>query len=299
MLKFKKILYFLFNNPLRILVYFLIKVLPKELVKKKLFYHNSIKDKLFLLSFDCDTQKDIDCLEKLIQKLNFINLKIVLAIPGELVINNFELIKNLKNKYSIEFLNHGYYLHTKFNDKEKAYKPIFSYEKKNIEFIKKDIELAHNLFKDQFNIDLKGFRAPHFGDINFNKKKKIYKFLKKLGYSYYSSTIYDLAFLKGAIFLYEGIVEISVTGCADKPVLMLDTWSFLKMHNDKLILSSNYLAEIEKLQNILENKNFNFVNIYADPSHVIENENFFQYLKNFSKFNLSNFKDIDLIKNKL
>lgn len=297
MLKFKKILHFLFNNPLRILVYSFIRVLPKRLIKRRLFYHNSIKDKLFLLSFDCDTQKDINSLEKLIKRLNHINFKVVLAIPGELVMNNFELIKNLNNKYSIEFLNHGYYLHTKFSDEEKSYKPIFSYEKKNIDFIEKDIELAHNLFRDKLKIDLTGFRAPHFGDISYNKKKKINKYLKKLGYYYSSSSIYDLAFLKGAIFDSEGIIEISVTGCVDKPMSMLDSWSFLKIHNDKLVLSSNYFVEIKKLQNILENKKFNFINLYADPSHVIENDIFFQYLENFSKFNLLNFKDIDLIKN--
>ena len=250
---------------------------------------------MFLLSFDCDTQKDINSLEKLIKKLNFINFKVVLAIPGELVQNNFELIKKLNNNYSIEFLNHGYYLHTNFNDEEKSYKPIFSYEKKNIEFIKKDIELAHNLFKDKLNINLIGFRAPHFGDISYNKKKKIYKYLKKLGYSYSSSSIYDLAFLKGAIFILEGITEISVTGCADNPILMLDSWSFLKINNEKLILSPNYFVELKKLQDVLDNKNFNFVNIYADPSHVIENDVFFENLKKFSKLNLLNLRDVKLI----
>lgn len=295
MLKFKKIIYFLLNNPIRILVYFLMKVLPKKFVKRRLFYHNSIKDKLFLLSFDCDTQRDINSLEKLIKKLNSINFKVVLAIPGELVQNNFELIKKLKNNYSIEFLNHGYYLHTNYNEKEKTYKPIFSYEKKNIEFIKKDIELAHNLFKDKLNVNLIGFRAPHFGDISYNKKKKIYKYLKKLGYTYSSSSIYDLAFIKGAMFILEGITEISVTGCADNPMLMLDSWSFLNNNNEKLILSPSYFVELKKLQNVLESKNFNFVNVYADPSHVIDNDTFFQNLKNFSKLNLLNFGDIKLI----
>ena len=50
--------------------------------------------------------------------------------------------------------------------------------------------------------------------------------------------------------------------------------------------------EINKLHKIVLNKDYNFINIYADPSHVALNELFFKELKNFARFNLINFRDI-------
>ena len=117
MLILKKIIKLLICNPLRLLSYLLIKTLPNNLIKKNFFYSKFLNKKIFLISFDCDTQKDIDVLEILLSKLNSISLKIVLAIPAELIAKNLDLIINLKKKYEIEFLNHGYYLHTKFNNK--------------------------------------------------------------------------------------------------------------------------------------------------------------------------------------
>tara|TARA_Y100000590_G_scaffold457581_1_gene610514 strand:- start:10998 stop:11891 length:894 start_codon:yes stop_codon:yes gene_type:complete len=297
MLNLKKFFLFLFKNPQRLLALFLIKILPNEIIKKKVFNSKIIKKKLFLLSFDCDTQKDIDSLENLLKKLKSISFKIVLAIPGELVSKNINLIINLKNNYEIEFLNHGYYLHTELDEKTNIYKPIFSYENKDINFIKEDIKLAHDFFKDKLQIELKGFRAPHFGDINYRKKRKIFKYLKNLGYLFSSSSIYDTALFKGPIFSCEGITEITVTGCADKQSSILDSWSFLVQKDNKLDLSSEYIAEIKKLIYLFDDDKHNFINIYADPSHIINVDNFFNVLKDLVKFNLLNFRDIKFEKN--
>ena len=230
----------------------------------------------------------------MLHKLKNINLKIVLAIPAQLIAKNKELIINLIKTYEIEFLNHGYYLHTEFKKEEEIYEPIFSYEQKNLEFIKKDIRLAHYFFNDELNIKLRGFRAPHFGEINYRKKKQIFKYLNSLGYKFSTSSIYDLAYFNGPIFKSEGIIEITVTGCADNQSLMLDSWSYLIKKDDKLCLSPEYLLELKKLNKVLNNDSFNFINIYADPSHVVKNENFFIELESFAKFNLLNFKDITL-----
>ena len=42
----------------------------------------------------------------------------MLAIPAQLVKNNLHLINQLNKKYTIEFLNHGYYIHTDFDKKK-------------------------------------------------------------------------------------------------------------------------------------------------------------------------------------
>lgn len=292
MLKIIKVLNLFLSNPKRLFALICIKILPNFIINKKIFYVKNIKNKTFLLSFDCDTQEDIDSLETLLSKLKNSRIKIVLAIPGKLIEKNLNLINTLNNKYEIEFLNHGYYIHTEFNKTQKIYYPTFSYEEKEIEFIKEDIILAHNLFKNKLKIDLKGFRAPHFGEISYKKKREIFSYLKQIGYIYSSSSIYDLAFLNGPIFDLEGITEITVTGCPDNQSMMLDSWSFLNNENEEINLNERYFLEIGKLKKLINKKEFNFINIYADPSHIIKSEKFFSLIKEMSEYNVYDFKEI-------
>ena len=51
----------------------------------KLARRFAIKDTFLILSFDCDTQKDIDVLEVLTKRLIKIGINPVYAIPGELI----------------------------------------------------------------------------------------------------------------------------------------------------------------------------------------------------------------------
>lgn len=287
-----KLFYLLLSNPIRLTAIFLIKILPNSILKKKFFHIKKIRNKIFLLSFDCDTQEDINCLEALLSKLKNNKIKIVLAIPGQLIEKNLKLIIDLNKKYEIEFLNHGYYVHTEFDKTKKIYYPTFSYEEKEIKFIKEDIVLAHNFFKDKLNIDVKGFRAPHFGEVSYKKKKKIFRYLKILGYQYSSSSIYDLAFFKGPIFNIEGITEITVTGCSDNQSSMLDSWSFLTNENKEININQKYFLELSKLIKLIKEKEFNFINIYADPSHIIKSDRFFSLIRKVSEYNFYDFKEI-------
>lgn len=287
---------YLLRNPLKIVALLFIKTFPKKIIQKKIFYSNLIKEKTFLLSFDCDTQEDINILESLLKKLSSIQIKIVLAIPAELINNNLDKIKILNKNFKIEFLNHGYYLHTEYDNKTSSTNPIFSYEKKSLEFIRNDILKAHEYFKNKFGIELVGFRAPHFGEISFKKKKNIFKYLKSLNYKFSTSSIYDLAIIKGAVFNYNGITEMTVTGCVDNQNKMLDSWSYLEKVEDKVILSDNYIDELKKLINFYKSEEYNYINIYADPSHIINKDEFFYYIKNFSNFNKFNFKEITDLK---
>ena len=283
----------IFNNPIRSIIFLIDNFIPFINLKKKIFYSNLLLEKSFFISFDCDTQKDIDCLENLLTKLKAIEIKILLAIPAKIIKKNIILIKKLTNIYEVEFLNHGYYIHTEFREKDKTYVSTLSYNKKDIEFIKKDILLAHNFLLDKLNIIPVGFRAPHFGEINLKLKSKIYKFLSDLNYVYSSSSIYDLAILKGSIFKINNIIDLTVTGRSNNISKMLDSWSFLENKDNEVTLNKSYFDEIEKVKNIFMNQNYNYLNIYADPSHIINHDNFFEFLKSLAKYN-KNFKNIKM-----
>ena len=59
---------------------------------------------------------------------------------------NLVLFQKLIKNYEIEFLNHGYFIHTEFMEREKNYVSTFLITR-DIEFIKKDILVAHNFFE--------------------------------------------------------------------------------------------------------------------------------------------------------
>ena len=290
---FSKVIKIIFNNPLKLISYVLIKFLASTSTEKKIFYSKYLNQSSFFISFDCDTQEDINCLEKLLRKLKEINIKIILAIPVLLIEKNLNLIIKLKNQYSIEFFNHGYYIHTSFDKETNKYTSIFSYNEKSIEFIKKDIYLADQFFKEKLNINVRGFRAPHFGEVNLIKKIQIFKYLRKLNYKYSSSSIYDLAYFFGPIFKFFEINEFTVTGIYKKEYRMLDSWSFLENVN-KVKLSNLYFDELRKLKNIFMSSKLNFINIYADPSHIIDSEEFFKIISSFSIYNIMSFEEIKI-----
>ena len=291
MILIKKII----NYPIRTIIYFIENYLYKFKFQKKIFHSSNLKEKNFIISFDCDTQKDVDCLNLLLGKLNEINIKIILAIPAQLIKKNINLIKNLKESFKIEFLNHGYHIHTEFREIDKSYISTLSYNDKNFEFIKEDISLAHKFLVNELNYKPEGFRAPHFGEVTFNQKKKIFKYLKKLNYIYSSSSIYDLAITKGSIFKLNGITEFTVTGRSQNITKMMDSWSFLDTKNDTVVLKNEYSEELKKIEELFNEKNYNYLNLYADPSHVIESEYFYKFLKNLSQYNSSFIKIINQI----
>ena len=70
-----------------------------------------------ILSFDCDTQEDINVLKDLNNKLIKMDIKPIYAIPGELLLSNRSIVKSVRDA-GAEFINHGYKIHTQFDKKE-------------------------------------------------------------------------------------------------------------------------------------------------------------------------------------
>lgn len=289
----KNIIKKIYLNPFRAFVYVLLKYLPNKIFKKRFFFNKKLDKKYFLISFDCDVQEDIECLPTLLSKLDKIGIKPSLAIPGELIENNITLIKDLMEKHNIEFINHGYYIHTEIYDNisvsTKSYKDTLK------DKILNDIELGHKVLADKLKLKPKGFRAPHFGEINFTLRKMINNKIKELGYYYSSSTIYDYIFLNSPVSDYDNLIELSVTGCPDELYKILDSWTFL---NSGIKNSEVFKNKLNKCKELFFSSDFNYINIYVDPSHVINEKYFFDFLNDmsrFSKYNLTEFAN-DYIK---
>tara|TARA_A100001011_G_C14303315_1_gene841890 strand:- start:1196 stop:2026 length:831 start_codon:yes stop_codon:yes gene_type:complete len=256
-------------------------------VKKK-FYFNSIKiwshknlnSSKFIISFDFETQRDIEIIEKLTNKLKKINILPYYAIPGELIEKNSEILKSLGPK--ITYINHGYKVHTKFCRKKKKNFSSFSYLKKSTKIINEDIKKGDLVIKKVLKQQSRIFRTPHFGE--FCEKEKmnlIYKILSNLNYKYSLSTTPIFSLINKPIYVVNKITEIPCNAYIDNPKQVIDSWSL----HIKAITTKNLIDELNRYYNIMLKNNM-LLNIYFDPSDIIHIEDFFFIVSKFSKYQI-------------
>ena len=135
------------------------KYFPDYLWARYLKQCSSIKKTVFLLSFDCDTELDIEVLPQVVAKLQGIGIKPVLAVPGELIEKGQEVYKQFAAS-GIEFINHGYVQHTHLQLPERIYKSNFFYHKLSRDQISQDINKGHEAIRKHLEITPAGFRTP-------------------------------------------------------------------------------------------------------------------------------------------
>lgn len=272
------------SEPKMLFVYIRSK-LAKEKLYKELENKNTksgISELFFILSFDCDTRKDIEVIKDVIEKLHVINIKPVLAVPGELLIEGKQVYTTLLD-YGVEFINHGYKSHSEKTTK--GYISTFDYKDISFDEVADDIKRGDSALKEVLDVQVNGFRTPHFG--NFQKKQQLsflYEVISSLGYKYSTSTIPYFAFKNGSIFKQSDLFEIPVTGLISEPLRIFD--SFLFYNNSENSLDSNaYSKEANLLIDFYKtNVNNGIINIYVDPSQIYSSEAFFDAMKTLTKF---------------
>ena len=119
---------------------------------KKFYFANNIRwaqknleSSVFFISFDFETQKDINLIELLTNKLIKSNIIPYYAVPGELIKENKKIFRKISKKCTI--INHGYKVHTEFDKILNKNKSIISYLDFNKNEITKDIIEGHEAIK--------------------------------------------------------------------------------------------------------------------------------------------------------
>ena len=283
-----------FNQPKNILPITLSYLYPKLFNYKFYTSFNKLKldNNYFIFSLDCDTIEDLKFISKLHDKLNGLNILPTYAVPGELLLKDVTLFKDLK-KNGAEFINHGYNLHTHYDTTNKKYLSTHFYKDYTDSQIEIDIKKGHDTITKLFNEQPIGFRTPHFGTLNnIKKKNQIYKILSNFNYKFSTSSTPIDSFWNLPIYKNKyGLFEISLTGSFDKPHIILDSWNF-KFANKRYFTEDNYFQQICKIKKYFNSKNTNIlINIYADPSHLKNWDSFFEsiiLLQNFRNINYSN-----------
>lgn len=277
-------------NPLTVLLFVQNKIFPSYLWKKYTRQCSSLKNTVFLLSFDCDTELDIDVLPQVITKLKVLGIKPVLAVPGQLIEKGQAVYKSLADS-GIEFINHGYVQHTHLELPDRIYKSSFFYHHLSKDRISQDINMGHETICNILGIRPTGFRTPHFG--SFQKRSQLRflgKLLRSMEYEFSSSTLPAVGIWKGPLWTNH-VVEVPVTGCPSWPTKVLDSWGF-GFAPARTVGKSDYVNEIERMfVDINAGRNI-VINIYADPSQVYDWPEFFEVLEKLAPYNVGTFKEL-------
>ena len=124
-------------------------------LKQKKWGSVNLNESLFFLSFDFETQRDIDLLEQLTKMLIDVKIRPYYAIPGYLIEENREILQKYDKKITI--INHGYSIHTKFCKKTNQNFSSLSYLNLNPKEIEEDILKGHDIIRSICNQNPKIF----------------------------------------------------------------------------------------------------------------------------------------------
>ncbi len=224
-----------------------------------------------LMSIDCDVFTDSYALKRINDIFSKKNIKISIAATAKLVEENVEFYDDfLSNGH--ELVNHGYSLHSDVDEAGKTYSTFF-YNKVDWNFIEKEILNAQEAFYKLFKIDVKGFRAPHFGVFQGKEEiLKLYDILYNFNFNYSSSVMVYNMLRNNWQFFSNKIIELPVTNRVILPYSVIDSYS-LVYKQGLLKCKDKFYKEFKRALDVAaSSKHDMFINIYFDPSQMLHNK---------------------------
>jgi peptidoglycan/xylan/chitin deacetylase (PgdA/CDA1 family) len=242
-------------------------------------------DRLYLLlTFDCDTDGDIDAAPALHRELERRGIKAGYAVPGVQLEKGAPAWRRIAER-GAEFLNHGGRAHAEFRDGR--YWPITFYDKLGEGEVAQDVQRGHQLVLDVLGVRPVGFRAPHFGSFQRPEQlAQLYKVLRPLRYTYASTTIPEWALTRGPFIAMDGLVEIPTMGSFRNPRTLLDSWTYLTDRTHYTLGNDYYELFEETLREMTARRLPGVLTYYADPSHVFGQRPFEQTLEVITQYGI-------------
>ncbi len=282
---------FALANPIQARYLLQQKISPRSLLERgcRLACRAGLTRPIFILSFDCDTEKDIHVVWDVHSRLADIGITPVYAVPGRLLEKGEKVYRRIAD-CDAEFINHGYAEHASFDESRNQYESFYFYDQLPRESVREDIVNGDKALREVLGIDPRGFRTPHFG--TFQKEKELHFLhgvLKDLGYAFSTSTVPFFSLRYGPVFDRYGLPELPVSGCPDRPMMTLDSWSF-RYAPGKAFTEDDYVRQIEGWVAFLECGGSSYlVNVYADPSQVYNWPEFFEAMKHLVPFSVPSY----------
>jgi peptidoglycan/xylan/chitin deacetylase (PgdA/CDA1 family) len=263
------------------------RLAPGRLIDRlsRLSKASGVSKPTFLLSFDCDTDRDIALSWDVHARLVDLGVTPVYAVPGEILERGAKKWRRIADS-GAEFLNHGYREHTIFQN-EKYISTLF-YDRMTPAEVEEDIVKGHEAVTRIIGKAPQGFRVPHFGTYSSDDQlRHLHGILSRLGYRFSSSTTPYAALRYGALTRRYGIAELPVSGCVDYPMLILDSYTFRFASNR--FGPKDYLEQAGRWSDLLATGRPYFLNLYADPSQVADWPEFFAAIKRLAPYSRSSY----------
>lgn len=239
----------------------------------------------FLLSFDCDTEKDLDVAEVVHDRLAQLGITPVYAVPGELLEAGADIWRRI-HAAGAEFINHGWRCHTEYRDGQ--YISTVFYDKLGHAAVAEDVRAGHDTVRSVLGTVPDGFRTPHFG--TFQSKSDLvflHDLLNAMGYRFSTSTVPYWGLRHGPVVRRGGLTELPVTGCRTLPMTILDPFTF--RFTQGRFSAADYILQMGRWADTLASGQPIVLNLYADPSQVADWPEFFDAVSRLAPFSASSY----------
>lgn len=227
-----------------------------------------------IVSLDCDTSEDAAVAWDVHQQLSRHGINPLYAVAGELVERHPDEYGRLVAD-GAEFMNHGNREHTYFDTSAGRYASCYFYGDLSAREVRDDIERGNATLRRVLGVSPRGYRTPHFGTYQRPAQLRyVHSILKQLDYRYSSSTgpLYGMRY--GPIVSRFGLPEMPCSGTYSRPMEILDSWSYFAAPG-RSWTRGDYLQECTDLADALGAAGSGVLNLYADPSHVADSNEFF------------------------
>jgi hypothetical protein len=233
-------------------------------------------DRVWLvLSFDCDTPQDAAVAWDVHSRLMDMGVRAVYAVPGDVLRAAADVYGRIAAT-GAEFINHGDRMHTYVDETTGRWASSFFYDRQPREVIREDIVRADATIREVVGRAPKGFRTPHFGTFQEPEQLRwLHGVIGELGYAFSTSTVPMWGFRHGPAFDRFGRLELPVTGGAEHPLSILDTWSCFAAP-DRVRTPADYEREAAAVAQAYAAASAGVLNLYGDPCHIAEREEFFR-----------------------
>ncbi len=232
---------------------------------------------IFILSFDCDTERDSAAVRPLHERLRRHGLRPAYAVAGEVLADSATLYRALGE--DSEFLNHGYRRHARFDPASGRKMSTFFYDPARPDVWEDDIRRGHAAVAEIIGREPRGFRTPHFGSFQTPAAlDRLWRLLSSLGYRFSSSTGPLFAAKYGPVFRRHGIIEVPVGGCLDEPAQILDSWGLIACGaggRERLI------RQLGVYRDLMDDGVPIVLNMYLDPADIADDEGVIAALARF------------------
>ena len=230
------------------------------------------------ISFDYDYVSDVMCLRELAELFDSFELKASHAVVGKYV-EKFSRDHQSVVDAGHEIINHSY------SHPNGPLNPHEYFNKLGRGRMKEEIGLCEEACREVLGVKPKGFRTPHFGNLN---SQQVYGILEERGYSYSSSTNLTTTQSRGVPYKpnrddfhstappHYDLLELPVFSCPYHYYSVFDSWHCFE--SGAHAKPGEFHAAFKKGLRLCE-KHGSYFNVYFDPHHVAHLKDFARILE--------------------